>query len=80
MTPFMVALVFACPLLLSFRSESVELFARRFLDLEARLLICGKLAYPYWEGCSEISGVGMSRVDESESRVSNAMDAVGVRD
>src|SRR5690348_9892959 len=43
-TPFMVALVFACPLLVSFRSESVELLRGtepRFLDLEARLLICG---------------------------------------
>lgn len=49
MTPFIVALVFACPLVFSFRSESVELLRGtepRFLDLEARLLICGKRACP----------------------------------
>lgn len=50
MTPFMVALVLACPLLPSLRSESVELLRGtepRFLDLEARLLICRKLGYPF---------------------------------
>ena len=56
-TPFIVALVFACPLLLSFRSESVELFARRFLDLEARLLICGKLAYPFCRDARKSPGL-----------------------
>lgn len=43
-TPFIVALVLACPLVDSLRSESVELLRGtepRFLDLEARLLICG---------------------------------------
>jgi hypothetical protein len=38
-----------------------------------------KACVPFLEGCSEISGVGMSRVDGSESGVVNAMDAVGVR-
>lgn len=77
MTPFMVALLLACPLLLSLRSESVELLRGtepRFLDLDARLLICRKLGYPFWREARGSSG--MSRVDGYESGVPSAM---GVR-
>ena len=83
-TPFIVALVFACPLLISLRSESVELLRGtepRFLDLEARLLICGLVSLRTLpEGCSEISAVGMSRIDGSESGGLSVMGAAGVRE